>query len=52
MAVLKGQLNKFKALLTEKQAELSGGLRNRDEIAIDLVLNRSSPAILGPVIGN
>jgi DnaK suppressor protein len=31
----KGQLNKFKAQLTEKQAELSGGLRNRDEIAIE-----------------
>ena len=31
----KTELNKYKALLEAKQAELSGGLRNRDEIAIE-----------------
>ena len=35
MPLPKGQLNKFRAQLTDKQAELSGGLRNRDEIAIE-----------------
>lgn len=31
----KTELNKYKALLEAKQAELSGGLRNRDEIRIE-----------------
>src|SRR5262245_52768936 len=31
----KTDLNKYKAMLEAKQAELSMGLRNRDEIAID-----------------
>jgi DnaK suppressor protein len=31
----KTEINKYKALLEAKQAELSGGLRNRDEIAIE-----------------
>src|SRR5579883_111006 len=29
------ELNKYKAMLEAKQAELSAGLRNRDEIAIE-----------------
>jgi len=29
------ELDKYKAMLEAKQAELSGGLRNRDEIAIE-----------------
>src|SRR6185503_14876731 len=29
------ELNKYKALLEAKQAELAAGLRNRDEIAIE-----------------
>jgi DnaK suppressor protein len=35
MAIAKVELNRFKAVLTAKQAELAGGLRNRDEIAIE-----------------
>jgi DnaK suppressor protein len=31
----KTELDKYKAMLEAKQAELSGGLRNRDEIAIE-----------------
>jgi DnaK suppressor protein len=31
----KTELEKYKAILEAKQAELSGGLRNRDEIAIE-----------------
>ena len=31
----KTELNKYKALLEAKQAELAGGLRNRDGIAIE-----------------
>jgi RNA polymerase-binding transcription factor len=31
----KSELNKFKTLLEAKQAELAGGLRNRDGIAIE-----------------
>ncbi len=29
------ELEKYKAILLAKQAELSGGLRNRDEILIE-----------------
>ena len=29
------EINKYKAMLEAKQAELSGGLRNRDDIAIE-----------------
>jgi len=31
----KSELNKYKALLEAKQAELAGGLRNREGIAIE-----------------
>src|SRR5207244_11058037 len=31
----KNEINKYKALLEAKQAELAGGLRNRDGIAIE-----------------
>src|SRR6185295_10534342 len=31
----KSELNKYKALLEAKQAELAGGLRNREDIAIE-----------------
>ena len=31
----KADLDKFKSILEAKQAELSGALRNRDEIAIE-----------------
>ena len=35
IAMTKTELNKYKALLEAKQAELAGGLRNRDGIAIE-----------------